>query len=460
MEPEAVKPIDKDNPYSVSGLTREIKKRLETIAGVWLTGEISNIKYHTSQHIYLTLKDSENQIAAVIWRSTAKNLQIELRDGMEVLVCGDLAVYGPQSKYQLTISAVELRGTGALLLAFERLKKKLLQLGLFDPAHKKPLPKMPRKICVVTSPTSAAIQDILNVIENRFPPVAIYIYPVRVQGDGASQEIAAAIHTINHHPALSDVEVMIVGRGGGSLEDLWAFNEENVAYAIYESRIPVISAVGHEIDVTIADLVADRRALTPTEAGKVVVPNLEDIHRALEQKRRQLELAVHNRTNLSRSSLARLSTHRAFARPLDKIRHSRQQIDIVDRRLQSSLERRVQKNHISLAQISGKLLSQEPSVKIRRHRQRLDELAQRLGIAVGKRLEWDKRRLANYEAQLEALSPLSVLRRGYSITYIYSGDGVVRDHSQVAPGDRIWTRMAHSWILSKVEKTGTKSADT
>mgnify|MGYP000855241347 CR=1 FL=1 len=371
-------PGESAKPYTVSGLTRLIKENVEKLNKIWLTGEISNLKCHTSGHVYLTIKDNENQINGVIWRHTAKNVALSLKDGIEVLVSGDLTIYGPQSKYQITIETIEPRGDGVLLVAFENLKKKLSGMGLFDPKHKKPLPPMPRKICLVTSPTGAAVQDILNVIARRFPKVHVLIFPVRVQGEGAAQEIAQAIRFINQSPALSDVEVMIVGRGGGSLEDLWAFNEEIVAHAIYESRIPIISAVGHEIDTTIADLVADRRALTPSESGELVVPRLDQICQSLEIKKRQLHVAFYNRFNLARSHLSRIATHRALTRPLDRIRQTQQRLDISSQRLKNSLERLLQKKRFYLAQISSKLFVKQPSIQVQRYRQHLESLSGRM----------------------------------------------------------------------------------
>lgn len=445
-----------DNTLTVTELTHKIKGCLEGFGCVWLTAEISNLKYHTSGHIYLTLKDSNNQIAAVIWRRTAKTLPMELKDGIEVLVSGEITIYGRQGKYQISIHSIEPRGTGALLLAFENLKHKLSALGLFDPAHKRALPPLPRKICVVTSPTGAAIQDILNVLERRFPLVAVLIYPVRVQGSGAFQEITNAIREINEHPYFDDVDVMIVGRGGGSLEDLWAFNSEEVANAIYQSRIPIISAVGHEVDITIADLVADRRALTPSEAAELVVPRLDYLYQQLQRKNRQLQLALNNRVTLFRSYLDRLATHRAFHRPLQKIRHNKQRLQHLKQRLLASIERIVQNKQALLAQPGAKLASHQPSLRIRRYQQRLDELAQRISRMMKKRVEWEQRRLQNSSAQLEALSPLAVLRRGYTITYTRRGDSVIRNHDQVKPGDKMWTRMSNSWILSTVDKTGSK----
>jgi exodeoxyribonuclease VII large subunit len=442
------------SPYTVTELTQEIRSRLEEFTNVWVMGEISNLKYHTSGHVYLTIKDKENQLGAVIWRSTAKIIPFALKDGMEVLVSGELSVY--QSKYQLTINTLEPRGIGALILAFENLKKKLAALGLFAPAHKKPLPALPRKICLVTSPTGAAVQDIINVILRRFPRITILVYPVRVQGEGSAKEVSEAIRTINQSPCFADVDVMIVGRGGGSLEDLWAFNEEVVAYAIFESRIPIISAVGHETDVTIADFVADRRALTPTEAGELVVPRLDQILKQLDERQKRLDLAMHNKVKFFRTYLSRLATHRAFARPLDRISHLRQRLHMVQHRLQTSVEKQIRQREMALTRLSSRLLAQEPSARLERYRQSVAALENRLEIAMDRRQDKEKSRVEQLWGRLETLSPLAVLRRGYSLTYNFQADQLLYDHSQVAPGDLIWVRLANSWILARVEKTGTR----
>ncbi len=441
-------------PYNITELTKIIKERIETLGLVWLTGEISNLKCHSSGHIYLTLKDSENQITAVIWRHVAKKVDFELKDGLEVLVSGEISIYGPQSKYQISLETIEPRGAGILLIAFENLKKKLSALGLFDPKHKKPLPYLPQKICIITSPTGAAVQDIISVILRRFPNVTILVYPVRVQGEGAAQEVADALYTVNEK--IPDVDVIIAGRGGGSLEDLWAFNEEIVAHAIYASRIPVISAVGHEIDVTIADFVADRRALTPTEAGELAVPRMDQIQEYLYTKTRQIQMAIHNRLYAARSYLDRLSSHRALIKPMDRVRLSQQKLDNLSQRLNSNIEKQIQRRRIFLTNIANQLALQQPLTRVHRHRQHLDNLAGLLSRAIQKRIESENKRLHNISMQLKALSPLAVLSRGYSISYVYSGEKVILDHKQVKQGDYIWTRLADSWILSVVYKTGTK----
>src|SRR5262245_54917644 len=265
---------------SVSALTQEIKGLLEDgFSSVWVTGEVSNVSRPPSGHLYLTLKDPQAQLPAVIYRGIALRLKFDLRNGQEVIVRGGLSVYPPHGKYQFVIEELQPKGIGALELAFRQLKERLFRLGYFAPERKKPLPRFPRRLALVTSPTGAAVRDMLGILSQRWAAVEIWVCPVRVQGDGAAEEVATAIGRLNQlaQAGVLPVDVMIVGRGGGSTEDLWAFNEECVARAIYLSAIPVVSAVGHEVDLTIADLVADCRALTPTEAATRVVPDLEEM---------------------------------------------------------------------------------------------------------------------------------------------------------------------------------------
>ena len=441
-------------PFTVTELTKKVKKHLEELGTVWVVGEISNLKYPSSGHIFLTLKDKEHQVGAIVWRNVAKSFPLPLKDGLEVLVSGEISAY--QGQYRITVHSLEPRGLGALLVAFDNLKKKLAGVGLFDAAHKKALPVLPRKICIVTSPSGAVVQDMLNVIERRFPFVEVLIYPVKVQGDGAAEDVANAIRTINQNPYFVNVDVMIVGRGGGSLEDLWAFNEEVVAYAIYESRIPVISAVGHETDLTISDLVADRRALTPTEAGELVVPRFDQLKHQLATRRKQLLLAINHRVNFYRSYLATLATHRAFRRPAEWVRHSRQQLSLLQQKLGSLIERKVQQHHLRLSHISSRLKLQQPSFKQQEYRHKLLAIEKHMTSAINRRMELQKKRLETFDMRLEALSPLSVLQRGYSITHNFAGDAIVRDCDETALGERLWVRLASSWMLVRVENMGKK----
>ncbi|MEK7359226.1 MAG: exodeoxyribonuclease VII large subunit, partial [Planctomycetota bacterium] len=297
--------LDTEKSFSkvltITELTRRIRGSIEQeFFNIWVVGEVSNFKRATSGHVYLTLKDSGAQLQAVIFKSLASRLKFEVKDGMQIVAFGSITVYDARGQYQLIVENVEPKGIGALQLAFLQLKERLEKEGLFDPCHKKPLPLLPKTIAIVTSPTGAAIRDILNVINRRFARVKILIYPVKVQGEGAALEISQAINDLNNIP---DIDVMIVGRGGGSLEDLWAFNEEVVARSIYASKIPVISAVGHEINVTISDLVADKRALTPTEAGELVVPHYNQLKDALKKIKARLLQVLCNKILLIRSRL-------------------------------------------------------------------------------------------------------------------------------------------------------------
>lgn len=388
---------------TISEITRRIRGSLEQeFFNIWVVGEVSNLKRPTSGHVYLTLKDTYAQLQAVMFKPVANGIKFELRDGIAVLAFGSVTVYEPRGQYQLLIENIEPKGIGALQLAFLQLKNRLEKEGLFDPAHKKSLPLLPQKIAIVTSPTGAAIRDILNVINRRFTKVEILIYPVKVQGEGAALEIAQAISNLNLIP---DIDVMIIGRGGGSLEDLWAFNEEVVVRSIYASKIPVISAVGHEIDVTISDLVADKRALTPTEAGELVVPRYDQLKDSLEKIKARLIQVLYNKILLVRSHLLGIKNSFSFKRPFDKIL-----------RLQ----------------------------------QRLDEIVQRL-VSVSKHiLEIERERLASFANRLDSVSPLKVLNRGYSITTNVEDDKPIKSIEGLTAGKKVKTRFFHGSIVSSV----------
>jgi len=394
---------------TVSELTHRIRRSLEDeFDHVCVVGELSNVRRPASGHIYLTLKDAGAQIAGVIWRSTAARLRFELEDGTEVIVTGRLTVYEPRGTYQVIVSSIKPKGMGALQLAFLQLRDKLEKEGLFRPEAKKPLPDLPACVGVVTSATGAALRDILTVIGRRFPPAHIVLRPVRVQGEGAAEEIAQAIADFNEW---GRADVLIVGRGGGSLEDLWAFNEEVVARAIYASKIPVISAVGHEIDVTIADLVADRRALTPSEAAEIVLPRFDDLIADLKGLRERVAAALRGQLDLARAKLERLRASYAFRAPLQMIRL---------------------------------------------HEQRLDELAGAAGLAIRRRLESCRERLATAAGRLGALSPLKVLGRGYSITRALETAQVVKDASDIRPGQSVETILHRGRLVSRVEDIDTE----
>jgi len=390
---------------SVSELSAALKNVLEnSFPSVWVAGEISNFSRPQSGHCYLTLKDENAQIRAVIWRGTASRLRFDLHDGLEVICRGGIDLYAPRGSYQLVIQEVEPRGLGALELALRRLKEKLAAEGLFDPRRKRPLPAFPRRLAFVTSPTGAAIRDFLEVLRRRWAGIQVLVVPTRVQGDGAGDEIAAAIRQVNRWSDPPDV--LIVGRGGGSLEDLWCFNEEAVCRAIYESEIPVVSAVGHEIDVTLSDLVADVRALTPSEAAERVVPAMDDVRQTLRVQQQRLVTALRKRAMMARAHLDALAARRVLRKPYERIHE---------------LSRR------------------------------LDELAQRSERAMKRRVTEQKRGITAIAARLESLSPLGVLARGYSLTQRATDGQIVRASGDVTVGDTIVTRLADGQIQSRVE---------
>ncbi|HVW36191.1 MAG TPA: exodeoxyribonuclease VII large subunit [Pirellulales bacterium] len=391
---------------SVFELTTQIKDLLEgKFQDVWVSGEISNFSRPQSGHCYLTLKDDRAQIRAVLWRTAASRLRFELEDGLEVVCQGSLDVYAPRGSYQLVIRQIEPKGIGALELALRKLKEKLAAEGLFDAARKRPLPRFPRRIAFVTSPTGAAIRDFLEVLRRRWRGADVLVVPVRVQGEGAAQEIAAAIAAVNRYTV--PVDCMVVGRGGGSLEDLWAFNEEVVVRAIHASRIPVVSAVGHEIDVTLADLVADVRALTPSEAAELVVPAADEIASALRSHQQRLLGALRRRAILGRARLDQLVAHRMFRKPFELVHDGAR---------------------------------------------RLDELSVRSNRSVRQRLLAARRQLDAAANHLESLSPLGVLGRGYSLTQRLSDGRLIRDAAELEIGDEIVTRFARGQAVSRVER--------
>ena len=397
--------VDGSPIYTVSELTHEIREVLERHLGqVWLTGEISNFRRPASGHCYFTLKDEHAQINVVMWRTIAAALKFEMKDGMAVIVQGELTVYEPRGQYQIVLRRAEPVGVGALQLAFQQLKERLARDGLFDPSRQKPLPRFPETIAIVTSPTGAAIRDMLNVIHRRFPPAHVLIRPVRVQGDAAAGEIAEAVTLVNEMP---NVDVMIVGRGGGSLEDLWPFNEEIVARAIAASRIPVVSAVGHETDFTIADFVADVRALTPTDAGNLVVPDVRELGVGLRSLAGRLGQGLLKQLSATRERLDAVARSYAFRRPLDRIRA---------------------------------------------REQRLDDVCQRLVRDIAHALKLQHQRLKALAGRLESLSPLAVLSRGYSITFNEPAGTLVRDAKTLKSDDRVRTRLAKGEFVARVEE--------
>ena len=405
-------PLDVDNGgdpsqqvLTVSELTQQIKEQLENeFPAVWVSGELSDLARPRSGHVYFTLKDAEAQVRGVIWKGVASRLRFELDDGQEVLCQGQIDVYPPRGSYQLIVRKVEPLGMGALQLAFRQLHSKLEAEGLFEESHKQALPSCPQRIGVVTSPTGAAIRDFYEVLRRRWPTAAVLVLPCRVQGEGASQEIVEAIETANRlQPAL---DVLVVTRGGGSLEDLWCFNEEAVVRAVFASQVPVVSAIGHEIDVTLCDLVADLRALTPTEAAERIVPSADEVKIKLATVFQRISNALKNQLSAAKARLRALQERRVLRRPDEQLA----------------------------------LLSQ-----------RLDDLEKRGARSLTDQWNRSQERLRVVSAQLESLSPLAVLARGYSVTRLETTGKLVTDVSSIAVGEQLNTRLADGTLVSRVE---------
>ncbi|NOX97065.1 MAG: exodeoxyribonuclease VII large subunit [Nitrospirae bacterium] len=396
---------DERHVYTIGELTRNIKQVLEEeFPAVWVEGEVSNLRIPSSGHMYFTLKDESAELHAVMFKGLNQYLRFKLENGLKVVAFGQVSVYQRRGEYQLVVEKLEPRGLGALQLAFEQLKKRLESEGLFKEVHKKPIPLLPVRIGVITSPTGAAIRDIINVVQRRFANVEILLNPVKVQGQGAAEEIGKALDELN---ALGEVEVIIIGRGGGSLEDLWAFNEEVVARAIYRSQIPVISAVGHEIDYTISDFVADLRAPTPSAAAELVVAAKEELVNKIEALEDRMKRTLLNTLVLLKNRLTRARESYAF---------------------------------------------RQPGETIRQHQQRIDDLMRNVTLRMRHLLEMGWERLATLAGRLESLSPLGVLSRGYSLSLKLPERVVIREAAALKVGDEVETRVKEGSFLSRVEK--------
>ena len=352
------------NIFSVTDLTRQIKGTLEEgFSRIAVQGELSNFKHHSSGHLYFTLKDEHAQIQCVMWRSRVPALSVTPQDGMKMIARGNVTVYEVRGNYQLDVSSLQLLGAGELQIAFERLKQKLAGEGLFDQERKKPLPQFPQRIGIVTSPTGAAIQDIINIINRRFPSTELILYPVKVQGIGAAEEIASAINDFND---FGGVDVILVGRGGGSLEDLWAFNEEIVARSIYHSSIPVVSAVGHEIDFTIADFVADLRAPTPSAAAELIVPDRREIIEIVRNFCYTAEQIVRTKLTNQRGTITSILQSYSFNRPLNRLHQYSQHLDEINRAFDQSVGHRFTLLGQTLHSLEKRMSSLNPETVLQR----------------------------------------------------------------------------------------------
>jgi exodeoxyribonuclease VII large subunit len=425
--------------FSVGELTEQIRRLLEKQIGqVWVSGEVTNFRVQSSGHLYFTLKDSDAQIACVLFRGETVPHRELISDGQKILLQGDLSVYEPRGQYQLIVRAAELQGIGALRIAFEKLKQKLAAEGLFATERKRPLPKFPQRVGLVTSPTGAAIRDVLHVIQRRNPGLEIILAPTRVQGDGAAREISNAIRLLNEFSsnalqrfnASTHLDLILITRGGGSLEDLWAFNEEAVARAIFESVIPVVSAIGHETDFTIADFVADLRAATPSAAAEIITEGVFSSYRFLEQCSERMRQLLNRQLTNKQFLLAHHAGRLIRAHPRRKFQNWQQRLDDLQTGLSRCLKQRVRHAQIILQNLRERLHRIRPSNSLRQRREQLRQL----------------------ERRLNALGPQQVLSRGYSITMEAATGKILKDAKRAKAGQKLKTRLKAGELLSRVEK--------
>ncbi len=395
---------------TIGELTRALKGTLEeAYASVWVEGEVSNLSRPSAYgHQYFTLKDDEAPLRAVLYRAVALRMKYDLADGLRVVARGRLTLYMPRGEYQILVEEIQPKGIGPLELAFRQLKEKLSLKGYFDPKRKRKLPRIPRRIALVTSRSGSAVRDMLEILGRRWPAAEVWLTPVRVQGDGAAAEVAEALGTLNRLASRgAAIDVVVLGRGGGSLEDLWTFNEERVAEAIHQSRIPVVTGIGHEDDLTIADMVADVRALTPSEAAEKIVPDGQAVFKWLTELEARFSKDLKSRLEMAQASLQELARRPCFRRPLERIRQEERDLDDWNERLQRAVQSRLDRLH---------------------------------------------ERLKAHAARLESLSPLNVLARGYSLTRREDETQLLHNVAGLHSGERIVTRVQRGEIVSRVEE--------
>jgi len=435
---------------TVSQLSAQLAAVMEErFPAIWIEGEISNFKVYGSGHAYFTLKDEQAQIRCVLFRTRGRRVRFEPKDGLHVMAFGSVEVYAQRGEYQLVVELLEPRGVGALQLAFEQLKERLSAEGLFATVRKRPLPRFPRKIGIVTSPSGAALRDMLRVIGRRFGEIHIVLAPARVQGDGAAAEVAQGIRELN---ALGGVDVIIVGRGGGSLEDLWAFNDEMLARTIAASKIPVISAVGHEVDFTIADFVADVRAATPSNAAELVVKEKRAVVESLADLGARLTRAIERVVALRRERLERTRGRRVLTDPGRPLRDLERRLDDARARLRQAALSAVRRGEHRVALASRGLRALNPVTHTLNSRRTLTDLRGRLDRGLRQRLLRAQHELGVAAGRLDSLSPLAVLGRGYSLT-LTPGRRIVRSWRDVSTGDAVRVLLHEGSLDCRVDAT-------
>ncbi|MBS4698412.1 exodeoxyribonuclease VII large subunit [Aeromonas media] len=435
--------------FTVTRLNSAVRMILEQDLGlVWLTGELSNLAMPSSGHWYFSLKDISAQVRCAMFKGNNRRVPFRPQDGMQVLVQARVSLYEPRGDYQLIIESMQPAGDGMLALRFEELKRRLGAEGLFDEGRKRPLPREPRAVGLVTSATGAALHDMLTVLKRRAPDLPIFIYPTQVQGSAATSQIVAAITLANRR---AEVDVLIVGRGGGSLEDLWCFNEEAVARAIAGSAIPVVSAVGHEVDVTISDFAADLRAPTPSAAAELVAPDRSARAQRLVHLKQRLLQAISRRQTAARHGFALLQKRLDHQDPKRRLEQQSQRLDELSGRLQQLLNLRLHQGERRLANLELRLQARSPSTLLAAGKRRHQLAEERLHTLMNKRQDLAAHRLAMLSARLDGVSPLATLGRGYSITRTPSGE-VISRAAQVSPGQQLVTMLAEGELRVRVEE--------
>ncbi|QYR19997.1 exodeoxyribonuclease VII large subunit [Paenibacillus sp. sptzw28] len=428
--------------YSIKDINRYIRMKLESdglLGDVWLRGEISNFTHHSSGHMYFTLKDNDSRLKCIMFASHNQKLPFMPKEGTKVLARGNISVYERDGNYQFYATQMQPDGIGSLYLAFEQLKRKLEAEGLFEPTRKRMIPRFPRAIGVITSPTGAAVRDIIITLQRRHPSVPVLLFPVLVQGKGAAASIVRAIETMNR---LAEVDVLIIGRGGGSLEELWAFNEEAVARTIAASAIPVISAVGHETDFTIADFVADLRAATPTAAAELAVMNVLELQSQLMHLRARLSKSLRTEIQRRKERLARVRRSPLFINPRKYLLQQAERLDRLKERLEQRAFRQTERSREKLMRLNAALAVSHPGDKAAFAAKRLDGASQRLEAVMASGMRARRMQLTASIRQLDALSPLKVMSRGYSLVYDDKEQRLIKSVDDVQPGDLVKVKLA------------------
>ena len=436
--------------YTISRLNREVRALLDShFSLIWVEGEISNLSRPASGHLYFSLKDRDAQVRCAMFKMRNKLISFSPSDGMQVLVRAHISLYEPRGDFQLVVEHMEEAGDGLLRRAFEELKQRLNAEGLFDPAHKKPLPRLPRHIGVVTSPSGAAIRDILSVLRRRFPSIPVLIYPVPVQGTAAAPEIARMIRLAGQR---RECDVLIVARGGGSLEDLRAFNDEAVARAIYDCPLPIVSGIGHEIDFTIADFVADHRAATPSAAAELISPNGEEWLQAFGNFENRLISQIRRQHQGKAQALQWLNKRLAQCHPARRLSDHSQRLDELEQRLQLACRNRLRDYTAKLSTLAIRLHHHDPSRRLQHMQLQQTHLSRRLIQTMKASMEKHRQRLAGISRALDAISPLATLSRGYAIVKHLPDGAIVRTTDAVKIGERIETHLAQGRLISTVDK--------